>query len=129
MLRRPATVLVVDDNPDMQELARAVLQPAGHRVISANNGKEALDLLCALPEPDVVILDLRMPVMEGQELLGILRAYKRLAHIPVAVISAVDDDERVDVRPLVEACLAKPVRPQALLQTVELLLAQPPRPA
>jgi CheY-like chemotaxis protein len=117
-----STVLVVDDNLEMHEIARAVLEPAGHRVLSALDGKEALELLVAMPEPDLIVLDFRMPVMEGQELLGILRAYSRLAQIPIVIVSA--DDNAESYRRVVEGFLAKPVKPQALLRTIEDVLVR-----
>jgi CheY-like chemotaxis protein len=63
----PATVLVVDDQPDIRNVIAAILEAEGYRVTTAANGREALDRLAAQP-PALVLLDLHTPVMNGWEL-------------------------------------------------------------
>jgi len=88
-LRGPAgRALVVDDDPDMRERLRAVLERSGWLVTEASNGAEALDRMS--PPPELVLLDLTMPVMDGFSFLHRLRALPECADIPVIVLSARD---------------------------------------
>jgi CheY-like chemotaxis protein len=81
-------VLVVDDDPDIRDTLREVLEAEGVAVVCAANGSAALDLLHLGVRPALVVLDLMMPAMSGWELLSAMRAERALADIPVAVISA-----------------------------------------
>ncbi len=80
-------ILVVDDNADARETLAEVLQIAGYRVRTAENGREALDKAAAL-RPGLILLDLMMPVMDGWEVVGALRADASLASVPVVIVSA-----------------------------------------
>jgi len=82
-------VLVVDDDPDIREMLRFVLEAAGYSVYVAENGKEALELLLEIEAlPGLILLDLMMPVMSGDEMLRALKAVHSLAAIPVTIITA-----------------------------------------
>ena len=83
-----ARVLVVDDDIDILTALTMTLQSEGHAVYAARNGEEALRVLERGDRPDVVVLDLMMPVMNGFELLDVLRADPRWARLPVVVLSA-----------------------------------------
>ncbi len=87
---RAKTVLVVDDDPDNVALLRIVLQLEGHAVTVAADGPAGLDR-AASDLPDVVVLDLVMPVMNGLDVLRRLKASPRTAPIPVVVLSAWPD--------------------------------------
>lgn len=80
-------VLVVDDEPDVQLLVRLFLEPEGATIETAASGEEALELIATDP-PDLVLLDLGLPGIGGQEVLRILRDEGRLAQLPVLVVSA-----------------------------------------
>jgi CheY-like chemotaxis protein len=82
MARKPVNVLIVDDDPDWRSLLREVLGAEGYVVREAENGVEAIALLRRF-QPATIITDLRMPRMDGRQLLAALRA--RGAHIPVIV--------------------------------------------
>lgn len=85
-----ATVLVVDDDPDTVETMRDILEEEGHTVLSAKNGLEGLEV--ALREkPDLVLLDLDMPVMDGQAFLAEVARTPSLADLTVVVLSGVND--------------------------------------
>ena len=88
---RPRSVLIVDDEPDALRLFRRMLATSEHnyRVLRAGNGAEALAMMRAQP-PDVLLLDLVMPEMDGFQLLEIKRQDPRLRDVPVIVISARD---------------------------------------
>jgi CheY-like chemotaxis protein len=81
-------VLVVDDDPDIRETLRDVIDAEGFVVTCAENGREALALLGVGLRPALVVLDLMMPAMSGWEVLAAIRADRALADLPVAVMSA-----------------------------------------
>jgi DNA-binding response OmpR family regulator len=81
-------VLIVDDDDDIRDILSRVLTQAGYEVRLATNGREGLVLVGSIA-PDLIILDLNMPVMNGFEVLGALRANKDWARIPVLVVTAV----------------------------------------
>lgn len=117
------TVLVVEDDSDIRELFGEVLTQAGYHVVEAQNGQEALDFLRASHDrPCVVLLDLMMPVLSGPELLEIMAEDKRLASLPVVVVSAVADRGEA---PGVSRFLRKPV-PSEVLRAVVAEYCPPP---
>jgi two-component system, OmpR family, response regulator CpxR len=114
-LRLVRPVLVVDDDPDIRETLRFVLEEAGYRVYSAENGREALAVLAeASPLPGLILLDLMMPVMSGDEMLRALKKVHALAQIPVMIVTA----SGAPMPPLASGLLRKPVDLDALLRTV-----------
>jgi DNA-binding response OmpR family regulator len=82
----PQTVMVVDDDPDILGLARLVLEGGGFRVVEAPSGAEALRLL-ADERPDLILLDINMPGMDGWQVLRIIKVDDRTTGIPVALFS------------------------------------------
>ncbi len=81
------TVLVVEDEPDLMLTFRIVLQTAGYEVIKASSGEDALCLLAKVV-PDVVILDLRLPGIDGWQVLAAIRRADRLPGMPIVIASA-----------------------------------------
>jgi len=88
---RGARILVVDDEPDLRTLANLALTQAGHVVVEASSGQEALALIDAAM-PDLVLLDLLMPKQGGLEVLRILRSKPATAALPVIVLTGMDDE-------------------------------------
>ncbi|MCK9908462.1 response regulator [Microbacteriaceae bacterium K1510] len=84
------TVMVIDDDPDVHNLLSAILSKEGHNVVLARDGFEALEAMRQSP-PDVVTLDVMMPKMDGWSLLGIMKSDSALQHIPVIMLTIVDD--------------------------------------
>ncbi len=114
MPHRP--VLVVDDDPDIRETLRFVLEDAGYPVYSAENGQEALAILANAERlPGLILLDLMMPVMSGDEMLKALKKVKALAQIPVTIVTA----SGAPMPPLASGLLKKPVDLDVLLRIVE----------
>src|SRR5215467_14201618 len=97
--RRPATILVVDDEEMVRSMARMALRSEGYEVLEANNGRDALDVLArAATLPTLVLLDLTMPVMGGAELVPILNHdYPGLRVIVTSGYS--EEDVRRDLPP------------------------------
>jgi two-component system chemotaxis response regulator CheY len=90
-------VLIVDDSPAMRRFVRRVLELTGielGRCLEANNGQEALDLL-RVEWVDIVLTDINMPLMDGEELLRALKADRALQNIPVLVLSTDRSASRV----------------------------------
>lgn len=81
-------VLVVDDDPDAREAVSRYIQKRGHRVACAGNGREAIKALVEMPMPDAVILDARMPEMDGVSFLEVIRCYLRWQSLPVFMLTA-----------------------------------------
>ena len=88
--RSGLTVLVVDDDPTVHDLLAATLAKEGYRVLHARDGAEALDILRKTP-PDIVTLDVMMPKVDGWSVLGTMKSDPALDHIPVIMITIVDD--------------------------------------
>jgi CheY-like chemotaxis protein len=90
-----ARILIVDDNDDARDALCRFLQAAGHEVDCVPDGREALaSVINSLP--DVVLLDLLMPAMDGPSFLEVVRSYLRLQTLPVVVLTALDNSPMID---------------------------------
>jgi CheY-like chemotaxis protein len=107
-------VLVVDDDPSLLEVTSFVIEDEGLAVATARDGKEALALLRTSRLPELVLLDLMMPVMNGWEFLDEVAKDPVLRQIPIVVLTAA---EHVQVTGAVEV-LGKPMDLKALLRVV-----------
>ena len=116
-------VLIADDNPDGRELLREVLQSEDCQVLEAADGKEALDR-ARLNHPDVVLLDLQMPVMDGFSALQQLRQDPRWATLPVAAVTAyaMHGDRESTLAAGFDDYIAKPIHPASLRNSITRLL-------
>jgi len=81
-------ILVAEDEVDIRELTRLLLELAGHQVIEVADGNDALAVLAAQDDVDVVLLDLRLPGRDGWQVMSQLRASGRLGGLRVVVFSA-----------------------------------------
>ena len=112
-------VLIVDDDADIRDVLSMVLATYGFRVETAADGFQALDRMRTGPIPDVVVVDLRMPGLNGEELLGRMRLDALLRDVPVLVMSgdgtARERAEHLDVA----GCLVKPVDLDVLVEALE----------
>ena len=81
------SIMVVDDNPDIITIVKTILEGKGYQVLSASSGQELLNLLSER-KPDLIILDIMMPEMDGLEVLGRLKAVTETASIPVILLTA-----------------------------------------
>ncbi len=114
------TVLVVEDDPGTLASVRDILVRADFTVDTATDGRDALGKLLDEQQPAVIVLDIRMPVMDGRQFLTIVRAYHRLASIPVLALSAVELPPNLVES--VEVVMRKPFRPAELVANVEALV-------
>jgi two-component system sensor histidine kinase/response regulator len=90
-----ARILIVDDVEDSRESWALILRKAGHEVICVPNGREALALVLT-QLPDVILLDLIMPEMDGPSFLEVIRSYLRIQSLPVVVLTGAPDSPMVD---------------------------------
>ncbi len=90
-----ARILIVDDNEINRDTLEGLIESLGHTAILADSGREALDLIGLQPYPDLVLLDIIMPEMNGYEVLQFIKKDKRLRAIPVIMVSVVDEMESV----------------------------------
>jgi len=81
------TIMVVDDNPDIITIVKTILEGKGYSVLSASSGAELLNMLKG-QKPDLIILDIMMPEMDGLEVLSRLKAVSDTATIPVILLTA-----------------------------------------
>ena len=112
------TVLIVDDEIDARDTLRDLFEDEGYAVDVAGNGREGLDQLATVADVRVVILDLHMPEMTGEEMLAAMRAEPRYAAIPVIIVTS--DPRRA---PSGVLTFTKPLRLDALLAAVTRLCA------
>jgi CheY-like chemotaxis protein len=120
-----ALVLVVEDEPDIRIMTRFMLEQRGYTVEEAATGGQALETLAG-QRPDVVLLDIRLPDVEGWEVLRTIRADERLADVPVLIMSAHSSGGTKEqaTREGSDGYLVKPFREKELLEAVEALLAR-----
>ena len=117
---RMAKVLIVDDDPDILRLVEFRLRKGGHRVVAVPGGPDALAVVDERGAPDVVVLDVTMPEMDGFETLRRLRALDGLAELPAIFLSARVLPEDVEAgRAAGATYLTKPFSAVALLQAIE----------
>ena len=117
-----STVLVVDDDPDIQIMLQEVLQDEGYNVRLASNGREALEHV-ERERPDLIVLDLMMPVMDGRQFYQQFRARHHVEHarVPVLLVSA-GHSLRETARELgTDGYLPKPFDLDVLVRQVERL--------
>ena len=108
------SVLVVDDDPDMRFVLGEVLRWSGHSVREVRHGQDALDLMASGWLPQLILLDIGMPVTDGLTFLRSKQKIRELADVPVVVVSATAES------PIDGVCcvLRKPVDPADLVSVV-----------
>ncbi len=117
------TLLVIDDNKEILENTAEILDLAGYKVVTAENGKTGIEL-ALIHKPDLVICDIMMPVLDGFDVLKLLQKNERIRDTPVIFLSA--KAERVDFRRGIEMgaddYITKPFSGTELLQAVAVRL-------
>jgi two-component system alkaline phosphatase synthesis response regulator PhoP len=115
------TVLVIDDNPTIVELIKYAVNLQGdYNVIVAYDGVQGLERIYA-DHPDCVIVDVKMPRMDGYQLARCIRGDSRTAHIPLIILSAMtrEEDQMTGILSGADEYLTKPFKPSALNATIE----------
>lgn len=119
----PKTILIADDSAAGREFLRSALVHSGYRVIEAENGKQVLDLARA-HAPDLIILDIRMPVLDGLSTVTEIRRDPALLHLPVMALTAfaMQGDREDALKAGFSRYVTKPVRLASLREEVHALL-------
>ena len=129
-MKRPVMILVVEDEADAARLLQYHLQRHGYRTRVATDGRTALNI--ALTErPDLVVLDLMLPHLDGFELCRLLRAAPVTATVPIVMVTARSDttDRLKGFRLGADDYVTKPYEMAELLARVQRLLRRPPGPS
>lgn len=114
-------VLVVDDDPELQNLVKILLDRVSIDTIPALNVAEAVQILRGKPLPDLVLLDLMLPDISGLELLRQMRAKEAFDHLPVVILSAMADPKEIreGLEMGADRYLTKPYIAHNLIKTVQ----------
>ena len=121
-----AKVLVVEDNPTNMTLAVFLLQSAGHTVLSANDAEAGLTL-ARDEQPNLILMDIQLPGMDGLEAIALLKGDEATRTIPVIALTALamkGDEERIRAAGC-DGYIAKPMRYQEFLATIASQLSRP----
>lgn len=116
---RMSTILLAEDDLEIRDIVQELLEEKGYDVIPARTGKQALDFLSLDPRspPDLVILDLMMPIVTGWQVLEAIQHDPMLSKVPVVILTAMSQDRPTGAA----AFLRKPFQVEALLETVQRL--------
>jgi two-component system cell cycle response regulator DivK len=118
-------VLIVEDNPANMTLAVFLLQSAGHSVLSATDAEAGL-ALARTEQPDLILMDIQLPGMDGLEAIGLLKGDSGTCAIPVIALTALamkGDEERIRAAGC-DGYIAKPIRYKEFLATIATQLAR-----
>lgn len=116
------TILCMDDDPNILELQRSILETNGYTVLIARDGPTGIALASMHPV-DVVVLDLKMPGMDGGQVAEVL--WKEQPHLPIVICTGYFDAVPEWLRWFAAACLAKGDGPHVLLSAIQELIARP----
>jgi CheY-like chemotaxis protein len=118
-------ILLVDDYDDALEIYATYLTFHGYRVQTARNGREAVDAVEAI-KPALVLMDLRMPILDGTEALREIRRLPQCAALPILALTAhaLEDERVAALADGFDAVITKPCLPDELLHAVRAMLAQ-----
>jgi CheY-like chemotaxis protein len=129
-MQKSANILIVDDDPDVREAVKIILETQPYELTFASNGEECLEQV-KKSRPDLIILDLLMPKKDGFEVIKELRGYQSYPRIPILVLTVVKKEAagrryeletalRMDVDDYIE----KPIQPDDLIDRVKRILAR-----
>jgi two-component system alkaline phosphatase synthesis response regulator PhoP len=119
-MSQKAKVLIVDDEPNNVDFLEQALEDSGYQLITATNGQEALNKIQS-EQPDLILLDLNMPIMDGFTVLAKVKEDPNLRDIPVIIISSEQESKSVvkGIKQGAEDYLTKPVNAGLLVKKVK----------
>ena len=120
-----AKILIAEDEPDIRELVAFTLRFAGHEVVAAANGEEAVQL-ATREFPDLILMDVRMPRMTGYDACRIMKANPNLHDVPIVFLSAKGQEAEIQsgLEAGAEEYLLKPFSPDELTNRVRKILSK-----
>ena len=124
MTKETERVLLVDDDEALLDALAGLLESEGYEVETARNGKEAIEKLATIASPGVILLDLKMPVMDGWQFLAARSGDPAAPHVPVVLLSGL---AFIPNAPGVADFLSKPIDPSRLLACVRRFCGEPGR--
>ena len=119
-------IMIVDDEPDVVDLVKIVLKSEGYEVVTANSGREALEKI-GTEMPDLVLLDIMMPQMDGWEVYNHIKSNSKTKDIPVAMLTAKSQsiDKMIGLHVVqVDDYITKPFGRAELLERVKKILSE-----
>lgn len=122
-------ILLVDDEPDILEFLKYSLEKANYQVFTANNGEEGVQLARSI-QPDLILLDVMMPKMDGMEVCSIIREEKNIEQPVIAFLTsrAEDYSQIAGFEVGADDYITKPIRPRVLISRIEALLRRKSKP-
>lgn len=116
-----AKIMFVEDNRELLESAALVLEASGHKVILANDGREAMDLLQGGQMPDLIVSDISMPHMDGYQFFNAVQEHAKIRVIPFIFLTAYGSDEQQKIGRVlgVDDYLVKPFDPDLFVKSIE----------
>lgn len=122
-------ILIVDDDPDVLDAVTTILEMQPYRLNTARDGKQCMEMMLGEEIPDLLILDLLMPRMDGWGVIREMRSEPRLSNVPIMILTTVIEDAsrrryelETNMAMDVQDYVQKPVRPDELIRRVENLL-------
>jgi two-component system cell cycle response regulator len=119
-MEKKQTILVVEDHPLNMKLVRSLLDLAGYKVLEAENAQQAIQLTSNF-QPDLILMDIQLPDMDGLEATRIIKSRKESEHIPVVALTsyAMPGDERKASEARCSGYITKPIDTRQFIQTIE----------
>ncbi len=114
------TILSIEDNEQNQYLLTFLLERQGYRVVPAADGREGIELAATLV-PDLILLDIQLPCMDGHEVAGILRGLAALGEVPIVAVTshAMVGDREKALEAGCTAYLEKPINPETFVEQLK----------
>ena len=121
-----ARILLIEDNPENRYLVTFLLEQRGHEVIPAESGPQGLELAAKI-RPDLILLDIQLPGMDGHAVAGALKSDPQLQHIPVVAVTsyAMVGDREKCLAAGAEGYIEKPINPDSFVAEIERFLRAP----
>ena len=122
--KQMAKILIIDDDMQTTKLLEGIVAVQGHKTVSVNNSMSAVEA-ANLSDPDLILLDIMMPGINGIQLCKIFKSTPDLKHIPIIIVSALDDigSKKDAYNAGAKDFLTKPVRPKDLANKINALIA------
>ena len=116
-------ILITEDSPTILEMMKQVLSDAGYEVVAAVDGQDAMDKVKS-NKPDLIVLDLMLPKIDGYKVCAMLKFNKSYQNIPIIILTARagEADKKLGEEVHADAYITKPFEPEALLEKIENLL-------